>query len=269
MTTIVLTGAASGIGNATAEMLIAAGHEVISLDIKEPAAAVASHVHCDMADPASIDAAIAQLPDSFGSLLNVAGVPGRIGAEQTVKVNTLGLRHLTDGAWDRIADGGTVVNVSSIAGNQWRSRAELHKEWLSTPDFVSGLEWWTEHAATVGVDAYTFSKEAVVLYTMWLAGRGLARRIRCNDVGPGPVDTPILADFAHDVGEEQMQWMVDQIGRPASPKDIAEVLVLLSGDSCGWINGQHIIVDGGLVSGLQSKWIDTSTSPARQRRRRD
>ncbi|MDH4147307.1 MAG: coniferyl-alcohol dehydrogenase [Acidimicrobiia bacterium] len=267
MTRVVVTGAASGIGNATAARLVAAGHEVVSLDIKEPQTAVASHVPCDMSDPAAIDSALSRLEGTFGSLLNIAGVPGRSGAENTIRVNTLGLRHLTDALWDRIDDGGTVVNVSSIAGNQWKRRQELHQAILETPDFGSGLEWWTENEATVGVDAYTFSKEAVVLYTMYLAGRGLSRGIRCNDVGPGPVDTPILPDFAHDVGETQMQWMVDQIGRPATPDDIAEVLVLLAGDTCKWINGQHIIVDGGLTSGLQSRWIDTSTSPLRQRKR--
>lgn len=265
MARIVLTGAASGIGDATARRLIDAGHEVVSLDVKEPAAPVASHISCDLADPSAIDAAVAMLQGTFGSLLNVAGVPGRVGAELTVRVNTLGLRQLTDELWDRLDDGATIVNVSSIAGNQYRKRFDLLREWLATPSFDAGLEWWTTHEDTVGTDAYTFSKEAVVLYTMQLAGRGLSRRIRCNDVGPGPVDTPILPDFAHDVGEEQMQWMVDQIGRPARPDDIAEVITFLATGQCGWINGQHIIVDGGLTSGLWSKWIDTGTSPRKQR----
>jgi NAD(P)-dependent dehydrogenase (short-subunit alcohol dehydrogenase family) len=56
---------------------------------------------------------------------------------------------------------------------------------LATSDFATGLAWWHAKGADVGTDAYTFSKEAVVFYTMQLAGRGLARGIRVNDVGPG------------------------------------------------------------------------------------
>ena len=57
---IILTGAASGVGDATARQLIERGHQVISLDIKEPRAGVAAHHHCDLSDPASIDAAVAK-----------------------------------------------------------------------------------------------------------------------------------------------------------------------------------------------------------------
>ena len=121
---IILTGAASGVGDATARQLIERGHQVISLDIKEPRAGVAAHHHCDLSDPASIDAAVAKLDGRYASLLNVAGVPNAVGDERTIAVNFLGLRHITQALWDRIADGGTVVNVASIAGNQWRKRRE-------------------------------------------------------------------------------------------------------------------------------------------------
>jgi len=63
---IVLTGAASGIGNATARRLLARGRTVISLDIKEPTAAVQAHYHCDLSDPAAIGVCVAQI--AAGSL---------------------------------------------------------------------------------------------------------------------------------------------------------------------------------------------------------
>ena len=252
---VVLTGAASGIGDATARRLLDRGHSVISLDLKQPTAAVQAHHHCDLSDPASIDAAMAQIDGPIASLLNVAGVPGTVGPEQTMRVNTFGLRYITEALWDRIVDGGTVVSVASIAGNNWRKRRELINDLLNTPSFEAAVDWWVEHGADIGVDAYTFSKEAVVVYTMRLAGQGLSRGIRVNDVGPGPVDTPILPDFTEQTGQELMQHMIDQVGRPARPDDIAEALVVLAEAEMGWVNGQHIIVDGGLMAGFSAGWI--------------
>ncbi len=258
---VLVTGASTGIGAATAKRLIDAGREVINLDIQDPPPGVAAHHHCDLSDPAAIDAVVAQLDGPYASLLNIAGVPGTVPHDKVIAVNTLGLRHLTDAVWDRIADGGTVVNVASIAGNQWKKRFALHTELLDTPDFASGAAWWQANGKECGTDPYTFSKEAVVVYTMRLAGRDRARGIQVNDVGPGPVDTPIFPDFTSQVGEEQMQWLNDQVGRTGQPDDIAEILTWLAIGDHGWLNGQHLIVDGGLSAGLSSRWIDRSTSP--------
>jgi NAD(P)-dependent dehydrogenase (short-subunit alcohol dehydrogenase family) len=119
------------------------------------------------------------------------------------------------------------------------------------------MTWWEEHGEEIGTDVYTFSKEAVVIYTMRLAGRGLTRGIRVNDVGPGPVETPILPAFTEQAGEELMQHMIRQVGRPAKPYDIAEVLVVLAEAEIGWVNGQHIVADGGLTAGFSSGWVSS------------
>ncbi len=251
---VILTGGASGVGEATAKQLLARGHSVVSLDIKPSNNPDVRHFSCDLSDPASIDAALSELDGPYSSLLNVAGVPGTVGAELTFKVNFLGLRYLTEKIWDRLADGGTVVSVSSVAGNNWRKRRGYLAEALATKSFADGLAWWTANAGAVGTDAYTFSKEAVVVYTMLLAGRGLARGIRVNDVGPGPVDTPILPDFTVDVGAETMQTMIDMVGRAGRPDDIAEALVHLAEGQIGWLNGQHIVVDGGMTAGFSAHW---------------
>jgi NAD(P)-dependent dehydrogenase (short-subunit alcohol dehydrogenase family) len=258
---VIVTGASSGIGSATTKRLLDAGREVVSIDVKDAPAGVVAHHHCDLSDPAEIDAVVSRLDGRYASLLNIAGVPGTVPADVVVKINTLGLRQLTEGLWDRIVDGGTVVNVASIAGNQWKKRFDLIVQLLDTPDFASGVEWWEAHGATVGTDPYTFSKEAVVVYTMQLAGRALARGIQVNDVGPGPVDTPIFPDFARQVGEEQMTWLCQQVGRPARPDDIAQVLTWLAVGEHGWLNGQHLVVDGGLTAGLQARWVDRASSP--------
>jgi NAD(P)-dependent dehydrogenase (short-subunit alcohol dehydrogenase family) len=264
-TRVLVTGASTGIGAATTARLIAAGHQVVSLDVKSPPAGVVEHHHCDLSDPAAIDAVVAGLQGPFRSLLNIAGVPGTVPDDVVMRVNLFGLRHLTEAVWDRIADGGTVVNVASIAGNQWKKRQDRIDTLLDTPNFASAVAWWEANGASVGTDPYTFSKEAVVVYTMRLAGKGLARGIRANDVGPGPVETPIFADFTAQVGEEQMAWVVDQIGRAAQPDDIAQALVWLAVGDHRWVNGQHILVDGGFTAGMSARWIDRTTSPAARR----
>jgi NAD(P)-dependent dehydrogenase (short-subunit alcohol dehydrogenase family) len=249
-----VTGAASGIGHATAVRLIERGHRVLSLDVKTPTAKVAGHTSCDLSDPASIDAALSQIEEPISALLNIAGVPGTVGAEKTMRVNLLGLRHLTEALWDRIADNGRIVNVASIAGNNWRKRRGALAELLSTSDFTAGLAWWQVKGAGVGTDAYTFSKEAVVLYTMQLAGRGLTRGIRVNDVGPGPIETPIFPDFEQMTGRDMMQSYISMVGRVGKPDDIAEAIVVLAEGGIGWLNGQHIVVDGGLTAGFSAGW---------------
>jgi len=252
--TVILTGASSGVGKAVAERLLKRGSTVIAIDIKEPSTAVAEYHACDLGDVASINQLLPKLNGTYASLLNVAGVPGTVGDETTMRVNLLGLRHLTNGLWDRIADGGTVVNVASIAGNNWRRRRNILNDLLATLSFEDGLQWWRSNHASIDTDAYTFSKEAVVLFTMQLAGRGLPRGIRVNDVGPGPVDTPILPDFAQATGEELMQQMINIVGRPAQPGDIADAIMVLAQGSIGWLNGQHIVVDGGLTAGYSAGW---------------
>ena len=251
---ILLTGGSSGVGEATAKQLLARGHKVVSLDIKPSTNPDITHQHCDLSDPASIDGVLADLTGPYSSVLNVAGVPMAVGNELTMKVNYFGLRYFTEKVWDRIADGGTMVNVASIAGNNWRKRRGLLMEMMAIEDFDEGVAWWNKNEETVGTDAYTFSKEAVVVYTMRLAGKGLARGIRVNDVGPGPVETPILPDFTNDVGADVMQSMIDVVGRSAQPSDIGEALVTLAEGQISWLNGQHIIVDGGLMAGLSSGW---------------
>ncbi len=240
----VVTGAASGIGDAVARRLIGAGALVHSLDRNEPSAAVAQHVKVDLASSASIDEALAQLEGSFDGLISVAGVPGTAPADVVFAVNTLAPRHLTEAFLERLEPGGSVVIVSSTAGWAWAERLPAIMEVLATDTFAEGAQWFADHPQAG--NAYNFSKECTTVYTMTM---GLALNemgFRINAVLPGPVETPILVDFEDSMGKDNLDAVKELLGRHATPDDIAGATVFLVSDAARWINGHPLIVDGGI-----------------------
>ena len=142
---ILLTGASSGIGRACCELLAADGDEVVGLDIQAAPPQAAQHVQCDLSEPDSIDAALRQIDGRFDALLNVAGVPGTVDPALIMRVNILGLKHLTEAVIDRLNPGGAIVSVASIAGFNWQRRLAQLTQFLAQPDFAAGLRWFEQH----------------------------------------------------------------------------------------------------------------------------
>jgi len=264
--TVVLTGGATGVGAASAERLAERGAEVIVLDIKRPLGGSARYIPCDMGDRGSIDAAVAEMPSPIDALVNVAGIPGPQPGELVIRVNFLGLRHLSERLLPSIRDGGTIVNVASTAGREWMRRIEPINGLLETRDFESGAEWCRINEERWAKDPYTFSKQCVVAYSLRAAGYAVGRRVRVNCVSPGAVETQLTSNFRDQIGHEQFDWSVAQMGRMAQPKDIAEVVEFLAVGECGWLNGVDIWVDGGFTAGILSGWINVAESPAARAR---
>jgi NAD(P)-dependent dehydrogenase (short-subunit alcohol dehydrogenase family) len=261
---VLLTGASTGIGNATLNRLVAEGHEVTSIDVKDGPDGAAAHFHCDLSDPDAIDTTVAQLNGPFDALLNVAGVAGSFGAEMVLRVNVYGLRHLTESlvAADKItAPGGSIVNVASLAGMVWERHLDRINALDEAVDFAAGIDVARAYDRG-GQHAYVLSKEWVVAYTQRLAGRLVGAGIRVNSVSPGPVITPLFPYFEADAGPGQMAWMIEQIGRAAQPDDIADAITWLAVGASGWVNGVDIPVDGGLGAGMRTGWVDLRASPA-------
>lgn len=246
----VVTGAASGIGHAVAEQLIKGGAEVTSLDRNTPTAAVNQHIAIDLADPASIDTAVEQLGTGWHALINVAGIPGTAPSELVFKVNFLGLRHLTESFFDRLEPGSAIVNVASTAGFQWATRLAAHRALLAADDFESGLDWFRQNPQEG--NTYNFSKEAVIVYTMAMATGLVEQETRMNAVLPGPVETPILADFEESMGKDTLDGVKFLLGRHATPDDIASAVLFLASPESGWVNGHPLVVDGGISGAVLS-----------------
>lgn len=243
---IIVTGGADGIGSATVDLLLSRGAEVTVVDLPGRDRDGCSVVPCDLADPASIDAAVASLEGSWDALCNVAGVPGTRPAEHVIAVNFLGLRHLTDALLPSIRPGGAIVSVASTAGMFWLENYDMARELVDTGSFDEGLAWYSEHGTAY--ESYNLSKEAVIIYTLLVGARSREQGIRTNVVSPGPVNTAILPEFEDSMGKDSIDFVRGIVGRHAEPIDIGRIVAFLSSRDAGWIDGVNLVADGGLTN---------------------
>lgn len=246
--TIVVTGTASGIGAEVARLARFQGARVIGVDRNEPSLTLDGFVKADLSSPATIDEAVARLPQHIDALCNIAGVPGTAPPEVVARVNYLGLRHLSTQLLERLPAGGAIVNVASILGAEWPQRLAAHKALAATAGFEAGAQWLAEHPVPADT-CYQYFKEALIVWNAvqsqpWFLQRG----VRMNCVAPGPVFTPILGDFVAMLGEERVQRDAHRMARPAYADEVASVITWLCSDAARWVSGVNLPVDGGLAS---------------------
>ena len=259
-----VTGGATGVGASVVDQLLERGATVHVLDVAPVEARDGvSFVPCDLADTASIDAAVAQLPAQLDAHINVAGVAGPTPADWVLKVNFLGLRHITESLFDRLSPGAGVVSVSSSAGRQWAKRRHVVEPMVDTPDFDAGLAWAMENEGRWSKDPYTFSKQCVTLWTLKAAQRGATGAFRVNSVSPGGVDTQLTPNFRQQMGEDYTDWLRVFTERSAQPAEIAEPVVWMALGPASWVNGADLMVDRGLEAGMISGWVDLDNAPGR------
>ncbi len=246
--TIVVTGAASGIGAEVARLARFQGATVIGMDRNEPGLTLDGFIAVDQGSTASIDAAIAKLPQRVDALCNIAGVPGTADPALLARVNYLGLRHLTEGVLPRMPAGGSIVNVASILGAEWPLRADVHKELGATSSFKEGRAWLEMHPVPADT-CYQYFKEALIVWTYTQSQKWfMEHSVRMNCVAPGPVFTPILGDFVAMLGEERVKRDAHRMKRPAYADEIASVIAFLCSDDSRWVSGINLPIDGGLAS---------------------
>lgn len=248
---LVITGGASGIGAATSSLALAHGADVVMLDIAPPAinptAERLVNRRCDLGDPSSIDGAVAELPADIDGLLNCAGVPngGRFSAEHVLRVNWLGLRHLTEQLLPRMSSDGAVVHIASTAGREWSTRQPLHDELMSATGFDDGLAALRAHRDQWG-DGYALSKEAVQYYTLWRSVQLLPTGVRMNSVCPGVTNTSIIPDFRRALGDDIIDHAAAVAGRMADPAEMAPAMLFLADHrSASYVNGVNLNIDRG------------------------
>jgi NAD(P)-dependent dehydrogenase (short-subunit alcohol dehydrogenase family) len=232
----VVTGGASGIGRATAELLASRGATVAALDLNpDQVADPLIGIRCDVTDDASVRAAVAEAAERFGRLdivINNAGIgaQGDVAAnddaqwQQVLDVNVIGMARVSRAAlpWLRQSPSAAIVNTCSIAA------------WAGLPQRA----------------LYSASKGAVYGLTLAMAADHVREGIRVNAVAPGTVDTPWvgrLLDAAPDPAAERAALSARQpSGRLVSADEVAHAVCYLASPLSGSTAGTVLAVDGGM-----------------------
>jgi NAD(P)-dependent dehydrogenase (short-subunit alcohol dehydrogenase family) len=235
----VVTGGASGIGLAAATAFVAGGARVAALDLhpqdtSEPEPSVLG-LQCDVADDASVTAAIDRAAAAFGRidiLVNNAG----IGAQGTVEENT-------DDEWHRVLD----VNVVGIARVTRAALPWLRRSSAAAVVNTCSVAGWTGLPRRA---VYSASKGAVHALTLAMAADHVREGIRVNCVMPGTADTPWvgrLLDAADDPTAERTALEGRQpMGRLVTPDEVAAAILYLASPASGSTTGTALAVDGGM-----------------------
>lgn len=257
---VAVTGCASGIGAQLVGQLTGLGADVVGLDVRRPEHHLGDFVEVDLADPTSIDRAVAGLGGPLDSLFNVAGVSSGIGDPRlVVTINFLGTRQLTEALLPMMAPGSSIVSVSSLAAAGYRDHLEQVAGLLDTSSMAEGVQWCDTHPEALADGGYRLSKEAIIGYTIRTAVPLGARGIRINCTGPGVTETPILDQLRSAYGHDYLDTIPKPLGRVSEPDEQAAVLVFLGSRAAGYITGQVVWVDGGNVAARQAGDFERGT----------
>ncbi|WP_419863675.1 SDR family NAD(P)-dependent oxidoreductase [Candidatus Poriferisodalis sp.] len=238
MSSVVVTGASSGIGEAIAQRFAADGWDVLTGSRSEPNIQGAAWLQTDVADPAQADALVAAAVERFGSLdvvVNNAGVQVEKTIADTtdedfdlvVGVNVRGVFNMCRAAVRQMPDqpsGGVIINIASIAATH----------------------------ADAGMAVYSASKGAVEALTRAIAIDHGHEGIRCVAVSPGWISTA-LADAAFERQPDPEAARIEAlrrhpVGRLGTPADVAEAVAWLASPMAGFVSGSVLTVDGGLTA---------------------
>lgn len=233
----VVTGAAGGIGAATCALLDERGWDVVGIDQRDPSSDQSGWRTADCAEPAELEAALADLDRIDGLVNNAALQHGRPLLETSID------------EWDRLL----AVNLRAPF-----SAIKLAAERLSvTAGSVVNVASVHALATSPNVAPYAASKGGLVALTRAAALELAPHSIRINAVLPGAVDTPAFRDGLGRMdtadGERSLieRTPLQRIGAPA---EIAEAIAfLLDGEHSGFMTGQTLVVDGGALARLSTE----------------
>lgn len=243
---VLVVGAATGMGAATAQVARDAGATVVGMDVATVAIDGVQAVKVNLADTASIDAALAEAGGTFDVLFSCAGVAD--GVPGIEKINFLGHRYMIEQmiAKGMLGRGSAIGMISSAAGLAWDAKDVLPEvlEYLAITD----IDEASAFAIANGKADYMWSKRAINGYVASKACELMKQGIRINAICPGPTDTP-LAQANADVWLAFGSDYRGDVGVNAStPLEQAYPLVFLCSDAASVITGITMITDSGYMS---------------------
>src|SRR5690242_14275636 len=238
---VVVTGAGSGLGLASARRMAEEGARIVAVDIDEQACALAAKetggefVVADVADEVQVRDLFDGVADRYGRI-DVAFHNAGISPPEDDSILTTGIE-----AWRRVQE----VNLTSVYLCCRTVIPYLRRQGrgaiVNTASFVAVLG-----AATSQI-SYTASKGAVLAMTRELGVQFAREGIRINALCPGPVNTPLLKElFASDPERAARRLVHVPMGRFAEPEEIAAAAAFLASDDASFITASTFLVDGGI-----------------------
>jgi NAD(P)-dependent dehydrogenase (short-subunit alcohol dehydrogenase family) len=241
-----ITGAASGIGRATSLVFADEGAQLVLADVddaggRETASAAGEtlYVHCDVADPAQVDALVNAAVEHFGRLdcaFNNAGIGG---ASATLAEYDLE-------SWDRVL----AINLTGVflcMRSELRQMLAQRAGAIVNAASVAGMMGYPKLAA------YNAAKHGVIGLTRTAALEYADHGIRVNAVCPGWIETPMVLDQgpapASDPRIYEAIAGMSALNRLGLPEEIARAVAWLCSDAASYVTGHPMVVDGGVTAG--------------------
>lgn len=251
----VITGAASGMGKACAELLVSLGAKVYALDIVPvQVEGICEYLMINMGEKRSIDEVFEKLPKIIDRFFSFAGVSGeKTTPKVTISINFLGNKYIMEKYLsERIPENGSIMMCTSVGANRWYS--EINKPELEA---LVHAQDWDEAERILDViceelspgNAYTYSKRALGYFTTLFACEMVKKNVRVNSLKPGNTKSGLTDEFVERYLRMHPEETVEDYHRKngmkpiAEPYEMAAPAVFLNSDMASYISGAELLVD--------------------------
>ena len=244
----VVTGASSGMGKATVEMLVDLGANVYALDLNPCTInGIKEFIKCDLANKKEIDEAFKKIPEHIDSFFGVAGLSGaKTDYRTTFDCNYTANMYISlNYLKNRMSKGGSIVYCTSTAGLEWKrfkkeqNKVVHAKTWEEVEEVTRKLA-----SSAPATFAYMYSKRCLSQFACEQAVEFAKLGIRINNVLPASTDTGMKQEFQDMIGsEKELIAQAGLAGRLASPEEMAYPMVFLNSEMSSFISGLDMVVD--------------------------